>query len=127
MYCITSTLLCRIEVTLRLFFYSQKSWCYALIRVLRLFLYSKKNWCYVYSGVTFIKFLKTQGQNSPKNCKNSRFRKLHLPTVPKKHLKVPALIDLTELGDGVMNTKVSRLLIYSISSMVLRILKCYAY
>ena len=32
-------------------------------------------------------FLKTQGQNSPQNCKNSRFRKLHLPTVPKKRLK----------------------------------------
>ena len=32
-------------------------------------------------------FSKTQGQNSPQNCKNSRFRKLHLPTVPKKRLK----------------------------------------
>ena len=98
--------------------------------MLRLFLYLKNNWCYVYSGVTFIKFLKTQGQNgqnSPKNCKNSRFRKLHLPTVLEKRLKIPALIDLTELGDGVMNIKVLRLLIYSISSMVLRILKCYAY
>ena len=41
--------------------------------------------------------------------------------------KIPALIDLTELGDGDMNIKVLRLLIYSISSMVLLILKCYAY
>ena len=32
-------------------------------------------------------FSKTQGQNSPQNCKNSRFRKLHLPTLPKKRLK----------------------------------------
>ena len=98
--------------------------------MLHLFLYLKKIWGYVYSGVTFIKFFKTQGQNgqnSPKNCKNSRFRKLHLPTVLEKRLKIPALIDLTELGDGIMNIKVLRLLIYSISSMVLLILKCYAY
>ena len=37
-------------------------------------------------------FSKTQGQNSPQNCKNSRFRKLHLPTLPKKRLKkIPVL------------------------------------
>ena len=34
-------------------------------------------------------FSKTQGQNSPQSCKNSIFRKLHLPTMPKKRLKNP--------------------------------------
>ena len=32
-------------------------------------------------------FSKTQGQNSPNFCKNSRFRKHHYPTQPKKRLK----------------------------------------
>ena len=38
-------------------------------------------------------FSKTQGQNSPQNCKNSRFRKLHLPTVraEKTPKKIPAI------------------------------------
>ena len=74
-----------------------------------------------------LSFWKLEAKIAPKIAKTQDFGNSIYQPCRKKRRKIPALIDLTELGDGDMNIKVLRLLIYSISSMVLLILKCYAY